>query len=750
MPSFSSPAQTTQPYIPVIPAAQRMKIPGMAQHFATLADLVTAVAAERTNIAAGLPLWMDGTRLTVTTEIGVYRTWKLDSAGADDAAKAAASHGRAVTLRSGVTITLTADTSAVLATVGEPASASGANGDLAFDSGSGLYYTKAAGAWGAAGAVGVVARLTAASRDVALLGDSRLDQHHNAARTMASLSGFVHTAQKLCAQKGIFFRVPGSMNFAVSGNTPAQWLARIPKVIAAQPRGVVMGGILNALDVDKDPTVVDQASANLAITNAVNLIAAGCRTLVAAGIRVCLFDDVTSRGWTQQYLRNALALGNTLLREICGSIPGVDFVSLAAIAIDPNSATYSPRVEYINAVDNLHYNYLFGWEGGKPLAPVLASWFTAQESPRGVSPGNTFAQNARQLALNPLFSVKNGGTYPANAATTTNSSITDKTLNVGQVGTGALAVGQYLTGPNVAYGTKIVSGAGLVWQVNISQTAASGNINANTVLTSASGDGATPAGASGSVTSGVPSGGGVSTSGVATALVRQLDGPFSEARSTNVGNGTIGAVTATSAAKKGEYRLVVIQAATNAGAFLVTDPDGLPIGAGTVGTAFSRGGLSFTLADGSTDFAVGDEFAITVPRWKGNCVQLDCTMDLNGEVRYTETLTGVTLVPVAGKRYRLRGYIEIIDPVNLQTVKLYLEQKQPSSSATQAMDGNPLTGSNGVGFPESTWFPFETPELVLPAGEVSSYVLWTTRAVGAANGARVRYRIAEIEVVEMV
>ncbi|MCY1311776.1 Bacteriophage lambda head decoration protein D [compost metagenome] len=58
--------------------------------------------------------------------------------------------------------------------------------------------------------------------------------------------------------------------------------------------------------------------------------------------------------------------------------------------------------------------------------------------------------------------------------------------------------------------------------------------------------------------------------------------------------------------------LTITSAAANGGKFLLVDPMGVEVGEGTVGVAFSGGGLSFTLADGSTDFAVDDAFTIAV------------------------------------------------------------------------------------------------------------------------------------------
>lgn len=81
---------------------------------------------------------------------------------------------------------------------------------------------------------------------------------------------------------------------------------------------------------------------------------------------------------------------------------------------------------------------------------------------------------------------------------------------------------------------------------------------------------------------------------------------------TNTGNGTMGSITASAGAKVGRYTLTIVEPAANAGAFVVTDPDGVQIGDGAVASAFSAGGLAFTLADGATDFVAGDSFAITV------------------------------------------------------------------------------------------------------------------------------------------
>lgn len=91
----------------------------------------------------------------------------------------------------------------------------------------------------------------------------------------------------------------------------------------------------------------------------------------------------------------------------------------------------------------------------------------------------------------------------------------------------------------------------------------------------------------------------------------------------NTGNGAMGAITVGANAKVGDYVLTFVEGAADAGAFIVEDPDGINVGSGDVGAEFSGGGLTFTLADGATDFAAGDTFVITVAEGSGEHAQLD-------------------------------------------------------------------------------------------------------------------------------
>lgn len=81
----------------------------------------------------------------------------------------------------------------------------------------------------------------------------------------------------------------------------------------------------------------------------------------------------------------------------------------------------------------------------------------------------------------------------------------------------------------------------------------------------------------------------------------------------NTGNGvlTLANPAYSKAAKPGKYLVVCTAAAANGGRFRVDDLDGVQVGEVAVGVAFNKA-VKFTIADGATDFVVGDAFEITV------------------------------------------------------------------------------------------------------------------------------------------
>ena len=100
----------------------------------------------------------------------------------------------------------------------------------------------------------------------------------------------------------------------------------------------------------------------------------------------------------------------------------------------------------------------------------------------------------------------------------------------------------------------------------------------------------------------------------------------------NTGNGTMGTVTVTTALS-GVYKLIIIEPGTNVGTFVIEGPDGVTLSTkGVVASAYSAHGLAFTLADGSTDFAAGDGFTITVAAGTGKYEGYDDALATGAEV----------------------------------------------------------------------------------------------------------------------
>lgn len=81
----------------------------------------------------------------------------------------------------------------------------------------------------------------------------------------------------------------------------------------------------------------------------------------------------------------------------------------------------------------------------------------------------------------------------------------------------------------------------------------------------------------------------------------------------NTGDGTftLADPSVVGGAVPGDYVVTITEAATDGGNFQVEAPSGEVIGLGSVGAAFADQ-IAFTIADGATDFAVGDTWTVTV------------------------------------------------------------------------------------------------------------------------------------------
>lgn len=83
-------------------------------------------------------------------------------------------------------------------------------------------------------------------------------------------------------------------------------------------------------------------------------------------------------------------------------------------------------------------------------------------------------------------------------------------------------------------------------------------------------------------------------------------------------------------AQAGDYTVTITEAATNGGQYTVEDPDGTVIGVANVGDTFADQ-IKFVIADGVTDFVVGDTWTVTVAAGSGAYVAYDATATTGAE-----------------------------------------------------------------------------------------------------------------------
>jgi len=154
-----------------------------------------------------------------------------------------------------------------------------------------------------------------------------------------------------------------------------------------------------------------------------------------------------------------------------------------------------------------------------------------------------------------------------------------------------------------------------------------------------------------------------------TILGQATNGTAVGAAGANTGNGTIGAVTTGAQALPGVYVAKITKAAANAGDFSVTDPQGDVVGVGTVGVAYNNGGLGFTIADGATDFIVGDSFNITVTgtgKWRAlNLAGTDGSQRAAAILYDNEDATGGDRIVTLVTRQQEVGLSDLIFPVGI-------------------------------------------------------------------------------------
>lgn len=154
----------------------------------------------------------------------------------------------------------------------------------------------------------------------------------------------------------------------------------------------------------------------------------------------------------------------------------------------------------------------------------------------------------------------------------------------------------------------------------------------------------------------------------------------------NTGNGILtmdGTTPVLAGAKPGVYTARVITAAANGGTFRVFDPDGFNLGEVAVGATFNND-LKFSIADGSSDFIVGDGFDITVATGSGKYAPLTLAGN-NGSEKAAAILLETVDASAADKRVVLLSrHAEVVLQSLVWPVGITTAQKNAALAALEA------------------------------------------------------------------
>ena len=135
-------------------------------------------------------------------------------------------------------------------------------------------------------------------------------------------------------------------------------------------------------------------------------------------------------------------------------------------------------------------------------------------------------------------------------------------------------------------------------------------------------------------------------------LIASLAVVAAKAANASAANGVITGSTVAAGTKTGLYVATCIGAVANGGKFTFEDPDGIELGEIVVGVAFTLGGITATIADGSTDWAEGDQVIYTV-------TATAAATDGDGNFKYvawSPTATDGSQVPAAVSIHPITAY----------------------------------------------------------------------------------------------
>ena len=192
-----------------------------------------------------------------------------------------------------------------------------------------------------------------------------------------------------------------------------------------------------------------------------------------------------------------------------------------------------------------------------------------------------------------------------------------------------------------------------------------------------------------------------------TILARKavVDAVTVAAGGSNTGDGTVTAATVAAGLVVpvvGAYNLECIEAVTNGGVFKLEDPSGgvvdgyIPMTAGAgATTVIETGGLTATITDGATDFAVGDTFSLTTVA-DGNLVPF--ATDGAGGAQVPKSIATYEVVATGAGNVAIRA--AIAGKYRLQRLVIHADG-----------DASNITGAVVDQLREYTLIPIDTQEL---------------------------------------
>ena len=176
---------------------------------------------------------------------------------------------------------------------------------------------------------------------------------------------------------------------------------------------------------------------------------------------------------------------------------------------------------------------------------------------------------------------------------------------------------------------------------------------------------------------------------IGQVLGKVLFGTPTEDHTDNTGNGAMSGLALKANAQLGDYTVECITATTDAATFAVFDPLGRRMADAATDAAYDNGEIAFTIADGATDFIVGDAFTITVPEGNYNAWGTNKATRLLQSTDDTDFQFEVAFLDEPSLRYQMRGIMVEQDAGNWIRFELHHDGNGLFVYGSTTTDGSP-------------------------------------------------------------